>query len=405
VAAWRILTKNLDAVQKENVGTLDSQICMEATTQHPPALEVVANFLGYDNPSSLWDENVLKSTKGLQSKLTKPWGFKAWEDTFFNEDTTANLQYRMIDFGGPLGRAWMYRAPFRQLDKLTDDEVSIALRYRLDSELPSSLKGGGAHCQCSPHIQWTPEHALVCQLVDSAILRNARHTQIKYQLHNAARKAAGVNGISVDKEVGLVNPSNPTQTLALDLVFTGFGEYTYWGDVTVTTPPKDQRYTTTPALTRERVKEVMANNTPVPTDGDLRPDLQHALTQNSARLAAIKLLVRPGIEKREKKKKKHYDAAVRATQTLRPNFTPAKMIPLVFTSGGIASDQTRKMMKRIVDAGFDRQKQLAAENPAAVLASTSNIHEKATLSNYLFFDLSLSLVRNFHLQYTVHACN
>ena len=81
------------------------------------------------------------------------------------------------------------------------------------------------------------------------------------------------------------------------------------------------------------------------------------------------------------------------------------MIPLVFTSGGIASDQTRKMMKRIVDAGFDRQKQLAAENPAAVLASTRNIHEKATLSNYLFFDLSLSLVRNFHLQYTVHACN
>ena len=56
-------------------------------------------------------------------------------------------------------------------------------------------------------------------------VRNARHTQIKYQLHNAARKAAGVNGISVDKEVGLVNPSNPTQTLALDLVFTGFGEY------------------------------------------------------------------------------------------------------------------------------------------------------------------------------------
>ena len=159
----------------------------------------------------------------------------------------------------------------------------------------------------------------------------------------------------------MVNPSNPTQTLALDLVFTGFGEYTYWGDVTVTTPPKDQRYTTTPALTRERVKEVMANNT---------PDLQHALTQNSERLAAIKLLVRPSIEKREKKKKKHYDAAVRATQTLRPNFTPAKMIPLVFTSGGIASDQTRKMMKRIVDAGFDRQKQLAAENPAVTLTLT-----------------------------------
>ena len=154
---------------------------MEATTKYAPALEVVANFLGYDNPSSLWDENVLKFTKGLQSKLTKPWGFKAWEDTFFNENiTSANLQYRVIDFGGPLGRAWMYRAPFRQLDKL-----------------PSSRKGGGVHCQCSPHIQWTPEHALVCQLVDSAILRNARHTQIKYQLHNAARKAAGVNGISV----------------------------------------------------------------------------------------------------------------------------------------------------------------------------------------------------------------
>ena len=77
VTAWRILTKYLAAVQKENVGTLDSQICMEATTQHPPALEVVAYFLGYDNPSLYWDENVLKSTEGLQSKLTKPWGFKA----------------------------------------------------------------------------------------------------------------------------------------------------------------------------------------------------------------------------------------------------------------------------------------------------------------------------------------
>ena len=39
--------------------------------------------------------------------------------------------------------------------------MSIALRYRLDSVHPSSLKGvGGAHCQCSPHIQYTPEHAL-----------------------------------------------------------------------------------------------------------------------------------------------------------------------------------------------------------------------------------------------------
>ena len=69
VAVWHILTKNLDAVQKENVGTLDSQICMQATTtQNPPALEVVANLLGYNNlRSPLWDKNVLKSTKGLQS--------------------------------------------------------------------------------------------------------------------------------------------------------------------------------------------------------------------------------------------------------------------------------------------------------------------------------------------------
>ena len=157
----------------------------------------------------------------LQSKLTTPLMFKAWEDTFFNENIAANLKSRMIDFGGPLSRVWMYRAPFRQLDKLTNDEVSMASRHRLDSELPSSLKGGDAHCLCSPHIQWTTDHALVCQSVVSAIQRYARHTQVKYQLHNVARKAANVNGISVEKEVGLVNPSNPTQALT-----TAFGEYT-----------------------------------------------------------------------------------------------------------------------------------------------------------------------------------
>ena len=41
------------------------------------------------------------------------------------------------------------------------------------------------------------------------------------------------------------------------------------------------------------------------------------------------------------------------------------MIPLVLTSGVIASDHTRT---RIVDEGFERQKQFAAKNPAAVLA-------------------------------------
>ena len=83
---------------------------------------------------------------------------------------------------------------------------------------------------------------------------------------------AAVNGISADKEVNFVNLSNPTQTLALDLVFTVFSEYIYWADVAVTTPPKDQRYTTTPALTRRRLMEVMASTTPVRTDGDLKLD-------------------------------------------------------------------------------------------------------------------------------------
>ena len=157
VAAWRILMLNIEVVQKERDSSADTFLCTWATTNPPNALTELARLLEVESSMSLFDENILKSATGLQSVLTTRWGHSAWEEAFFAEGITSNLQYRMLDFGGPLGRAWMYRAPIRGLDKLKDSEVSLALKYRLNAELPETTSNAGFFGHGGPQDPWTPE--------------------------------------------------------------------------------------------------------------------------------------------------------------------------------------------------------------------------------------------------------
>ena len=85
---------------------------------------------------------------------------------------------------------------------------------------------------------------------------------------------------------------------------------------------------------------------------------------------------------------------MRATTTHNPRFTAPRLVPLVFSAGGTPSPDSTKILKMIIDKSFAKQAENIAGNGDPDLSHINNAHDKARVSNSLYYDISIRLVRN-----------
>jgi hypothetical protein len=134
-----------------NKASLNPSICLD-------------QLLDLECSRMLWEEKFV--TSKLQRRATIRWGQSAWTSLFVS--LPRNSQYRLTDFGSPIGRAWMYPIPSAPRYTLSDRTFLLPLRHRLDIDMDQfSLFGydGSNHCRCNPAVAgWTPEHASVSSM-------------------------------------------------------------------------------------------------------------------------------------------------------------------------------------------------------------------------------------------------
>ena len=66
----------------------------------------------------------------------------------------------------------------------------------------------------------------------------------------------------------------------------------------------------------------------------------------------------------------------------------------MFSAGGTPSADSTKILKMIIDKRFAKQSEDIGDNVDLDLSYIKNPHDKARVSNYLYYDLSIRLVRS-----------
>jgi hypothetical protein len=99
----------------------------EAFLNPPICLDKLASLLDLECSRMLWEEKFV--TSKLQRRATIRWGQSAWTSMFVS--LPRNFQYRLTDFGSPIGRAWMYSISSAPRYTLSDRTCLLALRHRL----------------------------------------------------------------------------------------------------------------------------------------------------------------------------------------------------------------------------------------------------------------------------------
>ena len=90
----------------------------------------------------------------------------------------------------------------------------------------------------------------------------------------------------------------------------------------------------------------------------------------------------------------HACSASYSTTTNNPRFTAPRLVPLVFSAGGTPSPDSTKILKMIIDKYIAKQAENIAGNSDPDLSRINNAHDKAQVSNSLYYDISIRLVRN-----------
>ena len=404
VTSWRIILANAPALARDKrrysglARDISGMLYEQAVSALAPAcLDTVASLLGLESADDLWDPVKFPSTKQLQHRVTKAWGYHGFAYTFFHPETSLNLQQRMLDWGNHLGRAWMYRMPHLPTDWLSNQHVSLALAHRLGCNFSGSLPADQREfCPKHPEVPFTVEHGLACNRVEIQALRSKRHTDAKYTICRHARRAldAHPDG-AVHMEARLSDPERPNRQLAMDLVLVGLDPaQVIWADVSFAAPLQSCRSPHGTPMSREVADALVAERNERRASAPNRAAHAKAVTSNPLRLVAIDHIVKPAIRARHKEKLRYYTRAVRATTTHNPRFTAPRLVPLVFSAGGTPSPDSTKILKMIIDKSFAKQAENIAGNGDPDLSHINNAHDKARVSNSLYYDISIRLVRN-----------
>jgi len=196
-------------------------------------------------------------------------------------------------------------------------------------------------------------------------------------------------------EARLTDPDNPDRQLAMDLVFVGLDPtQVFWADVSFAAPLSSCRSPDGTAMSRETADRLLAERNARRVNASNRAAHAEAVKSNPLRLVAIDHIIKPAIRARHLEKQRYYASAVRATTTHNPRFAAPTLVPLVFSAGGTPSADSAKTLKMIIDKRFAKQSEDIAGNVDPDLSYINNPHDKARVSNFLYYDLSIRLVRS-----------
>jgi hypothetical protein len=363
------------ATATQSTGVADD-VTLAATVQQAnlPCVTKLCRLID-TTPAELWAHTSIHKFRGLQHTATVAVGATWWRTAFLS--ATAIEQYRLVDFGSRLGRAWMYAVPTHPSRVFADADIRLHLRYRLGEAMNEYAPRGTINdmCACGDHRpNQYAEHALRCTLSEVASARTRRHESIKHGLQDLFQRAGAK--VQTEPAVG----SGRT-----DLCVTGLeGSGTLYLDVSVVAPAK--KYTTPdadPVTERELDTAIERYLASRPTRANSAP----TTVTNVPLLVARKRLVTEAIGVRERAKNGLYKDAVAGDLTAAAR--QGTFYPCVLSAGGTMSAVMAKLVADTTKLIW--QKRAQSTTDAGELSSNRNARAIMTQSAYQVLSRGLAL--------------
>lgn len=357
-------------------------------------MKMTAELLG-KTTDAMWSLKTDDTTR-LQNRATVKWGRRQWYNVFHRLPSAA-MQYRLVDFGSRMGRAWLSALPLDRRNVLGDSDVMLQLRYRLDLMMRDYNPHQGSRdtpCECEPRYPWNPEHAQVCQRNSAKALHTRRHNDFLHALAKNVELSGGV--ATVEHTVGAAagrmdltvedgdDCEHVTQLLAVGPRGQP-GRELY--DLAIIGPPRrvreNRRITPT-----ELQALVQSRKDGASTHGNSMQQQRG----NSWRAAAQKLLFGDDIRRTERRKRNHYGSMAEASSD-DDLLNTGNFQPLVMTSGGSMSETLEAWVSKMVEATVKATRR--HPDYAIGQLGADNLHDAGFITSTVFQRLSQVLLRHF----------